>query len=85
CEEEGSRFQSGGVFGSRAMAGKITSEDLAVRDQNGMTRFEVLKQFGLDPDNIHEAVRDSSEIALYLEMHIEQGPVLAQKNIPVGI
>lgn len=85
CEEEGSRFQSGGVYGSRAMAGKITSEDLAVRDKNGITRYEVLQQFGLDPDRIQDAVRDSNEIALYLEMHIEQGPVLAQKNIPVGI
>ncbi len=85
CEEEGSRFQSGGVYGSRAMAGKITSDDLAVKDKEGVTRYEVMKQFGLDPERIQEAVRDSSEISLYLEMHIEQGPILAKKDIPVGI
>lgn len=85
CEEEGSRFQSGGVFGSRAMTGKIAAEDLAVKDSQGVTRFEVLKQFGLDPGNIQNAVRDDSELALYLEMHMEQGPTLFQKDIPVGI
>ncbi|GIN12712.1 Zn-dependent hydrolase [Shouchella clausii] len=85
CEEEGSRFQSGGVYGSRAMAGKITADDLAVRDKNGVTRYEVLKQSGLDPDRIQEAVRDRNDIGLYLEMHIEQGPILADKKIPVGI
>lgn len=85
CEEEGSRFQSGGVYGSRAMAGKINPEDLAVRDENGMSRYEVLKQYGLDPDNIQGAVRTKNDIGLYLELHIEQGPMLLHKDIPVGI
>lgn len=85
CEEEGSRFQSGGVYGSRAMAGKITSEDLSVRDKDGITRYDVLKKSGLDPDRIQDSIRDSTEISLYLEMHIEQGPILIQKNTPVGI
>lgn len=85
CEEEGSRFQSGGVFGSRAMAGKIGADDLAVRDAAGATRYQVLKGFGLDVDNIAQAVRTRNDIQLYLEMHIEQGPILAQAGVPVGL
>lgn len=85
CEEEGSRFQSGGVYGSRAMTGKISEEDLAVKDSDGLTRFEVLKQFGLDPENINKAVRSKSDIELYLEMHVEQGPILLREEVPVGI
>lgn len=85
CEEEGSRFQSGGVFGSRAMAGKLTKEDLKVTDSNGESRYEVLKNFGLDADNIDKAVRKNTDFELYLEMHVEQGPILIRENAPVGI
>ncbi|MFD2658604.1 M20 family metallo-hydrolase [Gracilibacillus thailandensis] len=85
CEEEGSRFQSGGVFGSRAMTGKLNEEDLKVVDDNGDSRYEVLKAFGLDPANIDRAVRSEEEFELYLEMHIEQGPILVREETPVGI
>ncbi|WP_413378054.1 M20 family metallo-hydrolase [Alkalihalobacillus sp. 1P02AB] len=85
CEEEGSRFQSGGVFGSRAMTGKLTTEDLKVTDSSGATRYEVLKNFGLDPDNIEMAIRSKEDFEVYLEMHVEQGPILLQENTPVGI
>lgn len=85
CEEEGSRFQSGGVFGSRAMTGKLTEEDLKVTDSNGDSRYDVLKSFELDPDNIDKAIRDKGEFELYLEMHVEQGPILIKEDAPVGI
>lgn len=86
CEEEGSRFQSGGIFGSRAMTGKITREDLEVRDSKNISRWEALSQFGLNPEGIfNEAIRKRDEIELYLEMHIEQGPVLEANGIPVGV
>lgn len=85
CEEEGSRFQSGGVFGSRAMTGKLTKEDLEVTDKNGESRYEVLKKFGLDPENIDKAIRNKDEFELYLELHIEQGPILIREDTPIGI
>lgn len=85
CEEEGSRFQAGGVYGSRAMVGKIGKEDLKVKDENGISRYEALKQFGLDPDNIKSAIRRKDELDLYLEMHVEQGPILLNQDAPVGI
>ncbi|WP_054860257.1 allantoate amidohydrolase [Gracilibacillus sp. JCM 18860] len=86
CEEEGSRFQSGGVFGSRAMTGNLTEEDLNVIDSNGDSRYEVLRNFGLNPDNMAKAIRSGGdEFELYLEMHVEQGPILIRENVPVGI
>lgn len=86
CEEEGSRFKDGGVFGSRAMTGKITPAHLEIRDEKGISRREALKSFGVNPDDIFtKVIRKKGDIKLYLEMHIEQGPVLESKDIPVGI
>ncbi|MDF9844510.1 MULTISPECIES: Zn-dependent hydrolase [unclassified Paenibacillus] len=85
CEEEGSRFQSG-LFGSRAMIGATTEEELGLKDKQGITRSEALARMGLDPGKIKaEAVRAQSDIRVYLEMHIEQGPVLEKMKAPVGI
>jgi allantoate deiminase len=86
CEEEGSRFNDG-LFGSRGMIGKIDQSHLLLKDENGITRYEAIKTFGfdIDPDQILESVRTSTDIKLYLEMHIEQGPFLDVNDIPVGI
>jgi allantoate deiminase len=86
CEEEGSRFQVGGLFGSQAMVGKIQPSDLDIRDKSGISRREALMQFGLNPDDLFTKVaRRKGEMAVYLEMHIEQGPVLEEMGIPFGI
>ncbi len=84
-DEEGVRFRDGGLFGSRAMTGKIDQEDLDVKDKNGISKREALQNFGLNPDDIKKAVRKKGELELYLEMHIEQGPVLVDADVPVGI
>lgn len=84
CDEEGTRFQ-GGLFGSRAMVGRVTTEELRAKDENGITRFEALKDFGLHPELISTASRRREEIKVFLEMHIEQGPYLQSVNQPVGI
>lgn len=87
CEEEGSRFQSGGLFGSQAMTGKISSSDLEVTDSDGITRWKVLEQFGLRPEEVltNKVIRNKDEMLLYLEMHIEQGPILEKEEAPIGI
>ncbi|MCM3712991.1 M20 family metallo-hydrolase [Alkalihalobacillus oceani] len=86
CEEEGSRFGDGGVFGSRAMTGKITKDHLEATDEKGITRREALESFGLNPDEIFtKGLRKKGDMSLYLEMHIEQGPTLESKGVPVGI
>jgi allantoate deiminase len=85
CEEEGSRFQSG-LFGSQAMIGAIKPSHLNLKDKSGMTRREALLEFGLNPDDIfHTVRRHPGELSVYLEMHIEQGPILEKQGHPVGI
>lgn len=84
-DEEGIRF-NGGLTGSRVMMGEASSESLAEdKDEEGMSFKQVLKEDGLDIDLLVQAVRNPEEIFAYVELHIEQGKVLEQQNIPVGI
>lgn len=84
-EEEGSRF-GGGLFASRAMAGRLTKEELETfEDENHITPAQAMKEFGLDPDKFKEAIRKPEELKAFLELHIEQGPILESTGIQVGI
>ena len=83
-EEEGARFGSA-LLGSRAMCGKLYDGELEHADENGITFGQALKDYGLDPSNVNEARRSEEEIAYFLELHIEQGPILETENAPVGI
>ncbi len=83
-DEEGSRFNKG-VFGVRALAGLLEEGELERKDKNGMTRKEALKEFGVEPDLTESPVYKNGDIEAFLELHIEQGPVLESKNKPVGI
>ncbi len=84
-EEEGGRFGSG-VWGSRAMAG-IVSEDEIYKgtDSLGITKAEAMESFGLDPASVGKARREQGSIKAFLELHIEQGPVLEQNGCDAGI
>jgi allantoate deiminase len=84
ADEEGVRFAST-LLGSRAVAGTFVESVLGVRDANGVSMRDALVQFGLDPDNIGAAARARSELLAYVELHIEQGPVLEGLNLPVGV
>lgn len=84
CDEEGWRFKKG-LFGSRGITGRVELEELDYQDQDGITRKQALRDFGCDPDNLHESVYPAGKIGAYLELHIEQGPVLEKLNRPVGI
>jgi allantoate deiminase len=66
-------------------AGTFDESALNVRDADGISMREALKQFGLDPDHIGAAARSRRELLAYLELHIEQGPVLEQEKLPVGV
>jgi allantoate deiminase len=83
-DEEGSRFNKG-VFGVRAIAGMLEEGELDRKDKQGVTRREALKEFGVDPDVTASPVYQKGDIAAFLELHIEQGPVLEEKGKPVGI
>jgi len=84
ADEEGVRFQST-YLGSRALAGTFNSADLKRTDANGITMADAIRDFGGNPDGIASAKVDASRLLGYAEVHIEQGPVLEQKNLAVGV
>src|ERR1700730_11337853 len=84
ADEEGVRFAST-LLGSRAVAGTFDESVLGVKDEAGISMRDALSQFGLDPDHIGAAARIRSELLAYVELHIEQGPVLEAENLPVGV
>ncbi|MCH8475742.1 MAG: Zn-dependent hydrolase [Opitutales bacterium] len=82
-DEEG-RF--GGLFGSQALAGDLHPEKIyEARDLDGISLVEAMKRHGLDALDALDARRDPQSIYRYLELHIEQGPVLDQSHTNVGI
>jgi allantoate deiminase len=84
ADEEGVRFAST-LLGSRAVAGTFDESVLGVRDAAGISMRDALTKFGLDPDHIGAAARARSELLAYVELHIEQGPVLEALKLPVGV
>lgn len=83
-DEEGSHYA--GTFGSRAMFGLVKEEELIKSRKEGKpTLAEDLRRMGKDPKQIKQARRQPSEFKAFLELHIEQGPILDKKNIPIGI
>lgn len=84
-EEEGARFGKG-LFGSRAMTGKVSIEELeSSKDTNGTSLAAAMKSFGFNPDKIYEAVREREKVKAFLELHIEQGPILEKEGKDIGI
>lgn len=83
-DEEGCRFNKG-LFGVRGILGKLEEDELERQDKDGVTRREALIEFGCDPSKFKESEYAKGSIGSFLEMHIEQGPVLENMNKPVGI
>jgi len=83
-DEEGVRFQST-LLGSRAVAGTFDQSVLDRRDAAGISMREALIGFGLDPAKIGSVARRREAVVGYVELHIEQGPVLEAENLPVGV
>ena len=84
ADEEGVRYQST-YLGSRALAGTFNSEDLKRVDAKGISMAEATRDFGGNPDGLASAKVDPQRLLGYAEVHIEQGPVLEQKNLAVGV
>jgi allantoate deiminase len=84
CEEEGSRFPGAGFWGSRAITGRIGPGDPEqIRDGDGGTIAEAMRSVGLNPAQIETARRE--DIEAFLELHIEQGPLLEEAGLSVGV
>lgn len=84
ADEEGWRFNKG-LFGSRGILGKLEDCELQRTDKDGITREQALKDFGCDITKFKESEYAPGSIFCFLELHIEQGPVLDIANKPIGI
>ncbi|MFS0916289.1 M20 family metallo-hydrolase [Brevibacillus sp. 179-C 1.1 NHS] len=84
CDEEGCRFQKG-LFGSKGILGMLDPTDLERKDKNGITRRQALIDFGCDPDRLEASIYPKGSIGAYLELHIEQGPILDDAKEAIGI
>ncbi len=84
ADEEGVRFPTA-LVGSRALANHFDSAVLALKDTQGVSLAEAITNFGLDPSMIGELYRSRQDAIAYIETHIEQGPVLQQRDEAVGV
>ncbi|MFJ3055553.1 allantoate amidohydrolase [Herbaspirillum sp. NPDC087042] len=83
-EEEGVRFKST-FLGSNAVTGHFDPKLLDLQDRDGISMRDVITQAGHDVAAIPQIARDPADILGYVEVHIEQGPVLLNRDLPVGI
>ena len=85
ADEEGARFGRS-LLGSSAFAGTHTiSADRGRTDRDGVKMEDALRRCGVEIDRFPEAEKESKNAAAYLELHIEQGPVLEKLNLPLGV
>jgi hydantoinase/carbamoylase family amidase len=86
ADEEGARFGRS-LFGSSAAAGSMTDQDELRRrhDAGGVALPDALAEHGVDLDRATDARSQLANAAAYLELHIEQGPVLESMDLPLGV
>jgi N-carbamoyl-L-amino-acid hydrolase len=84
AEEEGVRFRTT-FLGSRAIVGKFDESALDLRDSAGVSLREAMQGAGLDPACIGGVARDAECVCGFIEVHIEQGPVLLTEGLPLGV
>lgn len=83
ADEEGEYFS---LFGSRAMLGLVDAHEIeAARGTRGKLLVDALREAGLDPAKVGAAQRPASDFHAYVELHIEQGPILEKRGFDLGI
>ena len=84
ADEEGARFGKS-LFGSSACSGNLDmNEARALKDKEGITLPDALKNVGVDFERVKDSGKELKNAAAYLELHIEQGPVLLDMDLPLG-
>ena len=83
-EEEGVRFPVA-LTGSRAVAGTLDPAALDAEDRDGISVRQALQHFGCNPFDIPAVPRQRQAVLGYVEVHIEQGPVLEAEGLPLGV
>jgi N-carbamoyl-L-amino-acid hydrolase len=85
ADEEGARFGRS-LFGSSACSGTMNPDDLRnLTDKEGIRLVDALAKYGIDLDRARESRKQLQNAAAYLELHIEQGPVLESMGLPLGV
>jgi N-carbamoyl-L-amino-acid hydrolase len=84
AEEEGQRYKAT-FLGSGALVGDFKREWLDQQDENGITMRQAMKQAGLKIEDIPNLTRNAAEYLGFVEVHIEQGPVLNELDMPLGV
>ena len=77
--------EEGGLIGSQAMVGQLTPEGLQQLSQSGVMMAAGIKAIGGNPDDIQGAIRKKGDLHAFLELHIEQGGILENENLPIGV
>ena len=77
--------EEGGVFGSRALAGKLSDDALEVKTASGFTNGEGVDRLGGNQNRIFEVAKSSNDYHAFIELHIEQGNILNKNNIDIGV
>jgi N-carbamoyl-L-amino-acid hydrolase len=84
ADEEGARFGKS-LFGSSACSGTLNMEEArGLKDRDGIRLPEALKEVGVEFERVKESGKELKQAAAYLELHIEQGPVLLDLDLPLG-
>src|SRR3954447_23491620 len=85
CDEEGARFGRS-LFGSSAASGALVPDEVRnLTDRDGVKLVDAVRAHGIDLDRALDARKELANAAAYLELHIEQGPVLESMNLPMGV
>jgi N-carbamoyl-L-amino-acid hydrolase len=77
--------EEGGTVGSLAMSGQLEPKALDLMTHSGKTIRDGIQAIGGDPDRLAEAVRKPGELKAYVELHIEQGAILDESDIDIGV
>jgi hydantoinase/carbamoylase family amidase len=85
ADEEGARFGRS-LFGSSACSGTMNPDDVRdLKDKDGVKLTDAIAKYGLNLDTVKQSGKQLKNAAAYLELHIEQGPVLESMNLPLGV
>ena len=77
--------EEGGLTGSRAMVGSLSADALEIVSHSGLTIRDGIRQVGGDPDRLDLAARKAGDLTAYVELHIEQGAILDEADIDIGV
>jgi hydantoinase/carbamoylase family amidase len=84
ADEEGARFGKS-LFGSSACSGNLDMDEArGLKDKDGTPLPEALKEHGIEFDKVKDSGKELKNAAAYIELHIEQGPILLDLNLPLG-